>query len=417
MTARTRLSRGASGLPHQEADQAELRRKRRARHLHTYGPDWSLSAEVEAICSGLAARVMLRDNATAFYADEVDLLADSVFFAAARLAGMIARANAAAHAAKLPIEVRGRELKRIADAAAARVPRPVIDASALATGTWISTLTALVSPLSEPLSALLAAPVPATAHSAPSASGRLEELLRGIDDAAAALARKLKSAESRPAVAAPHHVEPITQEQVREARRAKMPFSWPAQFSLPAEIQAICQPAAAALAASPDPASLSAAVNRLIGAVYEAVVEVADMVVRTDAAAGVAHVRDLGERGRAKKLIIGLAPRPQRPTLSEAQLVAGTWVAPLVRLGEPYREGFAKLLAASARINGEPVSEKLEVALAHIDSAALSLERRIEALHRRDARPGVAAPPVRVSAAGKDEAARAELLRLGVAPP
>ena len=85
-----------------------------------HGPDYDLAAEVEAICASLAARTMLRPN-PAFYAEEVEELADAVFFATTRLAGMIARAHAAAHAAKLPLDIRSKELKKIADAAERRV--------------------------------------------------------------------------------------------------------------------------------------------------------------------------------------------------------------------------------------------------------------------------------------------------------
>ena len=85
--------------------------------------------EVEQILACLAARIMLRPN-PGHYTEAVDELADAVYLAARRIAALIARARAAGHAARLPPDVRGRELKKIADAAAAGVPCPSIDAAA-----------------------------------------------------------------------------------------------------------------------------------------------------------------------------------------------------------------------------------------------------------------------------------------------
>jgi hypothetical protein len=407
---RTLSNRGVSGLPPVTADQAELRRRRRARHLHVYGPDFNLATEVEEVCNALAVRVMLRGN-PAFYLDEVTELADAVHFMASRLAAMTARARAARHAAALPIEVRGRQLKRIADEAARRVPRPVIGAAAVADGTWVAVLVGLVSPLAAPLSALLGAPAPGSR----TCSEKLEALLRLLDDAAAGLARKLKAAEQRPAVAAPAHVERITQEQCRQARRAKMPFDWPAGFDLAAEIEAICQPLADAVATADHPATLATPIDRLAAAVHQAVSEIADVVGRADAWRRCAEL-PVDQRGRALRLVKELAPRPPRLAVTAAGCATGGWAGALAGLAAPYSPTLAALLADSAVVGGVPVSATLEAALGRIDSAALALQRRIEAAARRGAR-GPDAPPRVPSPQDKATAARAELARLGVTPP
>jgi hypothetical protein len=397
------------GLPHAEVDQAELRRQRRARHLHVYGPDFSLVTEVEQVCSSLAVRVMLRP-VPAFYLDEVTAVADAVYFTASRLTATIARARAARHAAALPIEVRGRELKRIADEAGRRVPRPVITANDLRSGTWVSVLTALVRRQAAPLSALLGSPEPGSR----TVSEQLEGLLRLVDDAAAGLHRKLKAAEDSPAVDAPAHVDPVTQEQCRAARRAKMPFDWPAEFDLSAEIAAICQPLADAVAAADDPAKLAASVNQLAQAVCDSVAEVADLVGRADAWRRCADLPVM-ERGRALRLIKELAPRPPRLSATAAGCRSGGWAAALAETAAPYSSSLAALLADSVVVGGQPVSATLETALAAIDSAALALERRIGTAGCRGARPpkpAQTAPPQ-----DKATAARAELARLGVTPP
>jgi hypothetical protein len=97
------------------------------------------------------------------------------------------------------------------------------------------------------------------------------------------------------------------------------------------------------------------------------------------------------------------------------QLAAGTWPDGLAKLAAPCREGFAALLVAGARVDGEHVGEKLESHRARIDEAALTLSRRIEAAaHRRGAREPALPTP---APARKADKALAELARLGVAPP
>jgi hypothetical protein len=413
---RTPAILASPGLPPTGAgtDQAELRRLRRGRHLHTYGPGFDLAIEVEQVCAPLAVRVMLRDHLS-HYADEVDELADAVYLACKTLAAMIARANAAGHASALPVDMRGRELKRIASAASRRVPRPVIDEKALQTGSWLSTLIELVSPLVSPLGRLLGAP----ARSAPSVSQQLEELLRVVDDAARALARKLKAAECRAPVAPPRRVEPRTQTECREARRTGMPFGWPRDFDISREISEICCPLEAALAALPDPGRAAPELRKVVDVVHQAVVEIANLVGRADMARRVAHL-PIEQRGSAKRLLADLAAAsPTRPVTSKAQMAAGTWAAPLVKLAEPYRESLSQLLTVDARIGGESVSDHLDEALARIDSAALNLTRRIErieAVTLRGSRPAVPAVAA-VAPADKADKARAELARLGVPLP
>jgi hypothetical protein len=64
-------------------------------------------------------------------------------------------------------------------------------------------------------------------------------------------------------------------------------------------------------------------------------------------------------------------------------------------------------------VGGQPVSAALEAALGRIDTAALALQRRIRAPRRRGRGPAKPKPPPQ----DKTTAARAELARLGVAPP
>lgn len=409
-TPRTRVAR-ASGLPHRGGDQEDLRRRRRARHLHAYGPDFDLRAEIEAICSPLAARVAARPNPL-HYTEHVDELAGAVDIARCQLAKMITRAAAAPRTRHLPLEERERELRRILSAQP-RPPRPAITAADLRDGTWASILEGHVSPLAGPLSRVLGAPMPGAAHSAPSASQRLEEQLRLVDEAAARLHNRLAAGERSPAVLPPARLHPG---QWRAARRAKRPHTYTKTFDLRAELEEIITPLqmrATALAAG-DRSRLSTTVDRLADAVHESVCEIADMVVRADAAARVAHV-PIDARGTARRLVLDLAPPPPaRPVVSEAALLAGTWVAALVAIAEPYRESLSQLLFDAPLVDGEPVSEKLRASLCLIDSAARSVERAIEALVRRGQQSRVATP---LPATPPRDKTLAELARLRVALP
>jgi hypothetical protein len=405
---RTPAILASPGLPPAGTDQAELRRLRRGRHLHVYPATFDIALEVEAVCSSLGVRVMLRDH-PGFYFDEVDALCDAVHLAACQLTTSIARAAAAPHISRLPIDARGQEMKRIL-AAQPRPPRPVVDEKAINTGAWISTLIRLVEPLVKPLSALLGAA--SVARSAPTVSQQLETLLRGIDDAARALARRLKAAESRPAVAPPNRFEAVTQDQCREARRTGRHFYWPPNWDLAAEVAAVCEPLALLVAALSDPGRAAPELRKVVEAVHEAVVEIANMIARSDAAARTRNV-PVDHRATATRLVLDLAPPPPaRPVITQAAILAGTWPALLVALAAPYAAPLAALLGAGVVLRGgESVSDRLDEALARIDSAALNLTRRIE---RIEARPAVAAV---APAADKADKARAELARLGVPLP
>ena len=212
--------------------------------------------------------------------------------------------------------------------------------------------------------------------------------------------------------------EPVTLAECREARRTKMPYSWPRDFDISREIAEICEPLAAAVVELSDPDRVAAEVERIGDAVYESVTDLADLVRRADAAKRTAHL-PVDSRGAAKRLVLGLAPpAPARPTITEAQLAAGTWAALLAELAHPYSGPLATLLRADALIGGVRVSERLEVRLTEIDRAATSLARRIDRLESvtlRGSRPAVAAPAVTV--ADNADRARAELARLGVALP
>jgi hypothetical protein len=409
--------RGPSGLPpqqavSQQADQAQLQAARRARIAHTYTGDFSLAVEIAEICHPLAHRVAARSNPMHF-SESVNELIDAVHAAVKCVAiNMIARSGAARRCANLPVEERGRAIRRLL-ADTPRPKRPQIAAKAIRSGSWALVCTELARPYSGPLSALLANAAPERRGS-PTVSMQLEEALRVIDDAARALHNRLKASENSPAVARPPQIERQTQEQCRIARLGKLHFEWPPEWDLQAEICAICQPLAAQAAALPDPGRMAPEINALIDVTHESISEIAVLVAKADAAARSDHL-PVDQRGFARRLILDLFQRPVRPVIADSDLARGQWADTLAELAAPYAAPLSQLLDTDARVGGVSVSDTLDRALKRIDSAALSLQRRIERLEasaRSRPSPAVAAPAVTPA-----DKARAELSRLGVTPP
>jgi hypothetical protein len=400
------------------AAQAGLRRKRRANHHdhHRYTGDFSLLVEVVDQCLPLARRVEARPN-QAHYAESVEELVGAVYSLVRISALLVARSAAIRRCAAFPVEQRGTAIKRLLSETP-MPKRPQIGPAALKAGTWARVLAGLARPYSRPLGELLANA--ASAHQrrgSPTVSQQLEEQLRLVDTAALSLQRRLDAAETSTPVAAPaRRTEPVTQAECREARLAGFWFEWPVDFDLAAEVEAICRPmarrGAAACAACPQSASLTAAIEEMVDAVHESVSEIATMVARADAAARCAHL-PVDERGVARRLVMDLAQRPQRPVIADGDLMRGRWAGHLRKLAAPYAAPLAELLRADARVGGEAVSDKLDVALKRIDREALSLQRRIEAVARPKA-PSTSPSPAAVTQADR---ARLELSRMGVALP
>ncbi|MCQ4360624.1 hypothetical protein KQR54_05595 [Mycobacterium gordonae] len=196
-----------------------------------------------------------------------------------------------------------------------------------------------------------------------------------------------------------------TQEQGRDRRRKLLPiYAWPGDWSLTAEVAAICDPLAERVAAATNPAAYLRAVTELADAVHQAVHVVVGLIAQADAERRTRHL-GTDERGRSIRAVVDLAERPAAPEVSSEALVSGTWSATLVVLAEPYSAALARLLGGAAT---PTVSDRLLTALVEVDAAAGALGRRLdrERVYQANRAANRTASPA--------DRARAELHELGV---
>ena len=276
------LRRGPSGLPPQQAapqqaDQAQLRAARRAHHLHTYGPDWSLAIEVAQITEPLARQVAGRPSPE-FYLAHVDELIDACTAAVKCAALMIARAGAARRTAHLPIEERGRAIRRLIDETP-RPKRPQITGKALKSGTWALVCTELARPYSGPLSTLLANAAPERRASMEPGGGAAGYRSRGAHPGTQAgrggeVCSGGEAASDRATDARRNAWSPGVANCISTGL---LDGTWGA------EIEAIFRPLARQAAACSQPSSLITDINTVIDATHESISEIAVLVAKADA--------------------------------------------------------------------------------------------------------------------------------------
>lgn len=183
-------SRGDSGgvrrrrvppaIPEPVFDQAELRVRRRGRQRVAYTSDFSLSREIDDVCSPPAARIAELPNPRGALVWVSDL-AEATHEAVSVIVGWLAEVDAKRKTEHLAAEPARRRnaITRLVDLTP-RPPLPEISEDDLRTGAWVAVLTALVQPYTAPLAELLARAHPPDAEAlrgTPSRSQRLERLL------------------------------------------------------------------------------------------------------------------------------------------------------------------------------------------------------------------------------------------------
>lgn len=218
-------------------------------------------------------------------------------------------------------------------------------------------------------------------------------------------------ATGKPRQAAPNQAAPNQAEQ-RARRRVGKRVVYGGTFSARLEIAEVAAPLATRVAATDSPLAIRRLVLTLVDSVHELTGTVAGWVAEVDARARTEHLADEpGKRRAAMTLIADMAPRPALPEISDAMILDGSWVAPLVAMAAPVDTPLAALLKRSYPPGAEPLrgslsrSERLERLMRDtLDRAALALERGCERAERL-ADEAVATAPADP---------RAELARLGV---
>lgn len=218
---------------------------------------------------------------------------------------------------------------------------------------------------------------------------------------------------------APVTAPPVpTQDELRDRRRRGLIHVYRGDWSLHAEVHAICTPVADRLTLESNAPVVLPTVQRIADAVHTLVSEVVALIARSDAEDRAEHLRGTDEYGRSIRLLVDLAERPECPEIAGDDLADGSWSAVLIDMARPYSERLDTLLRRAnppGMMRGAlSVSERLEEQLRAVDRAVLELARKLDdaAAHRQRWPDG---PPVPANAAKvKAAAARAELAALGI---
>ena len=176
-------------------EQAEQRRRRRARQTVVYGGTFSLTTEVAEMVTPLADRIAAEPSPSV-WGQRVTELADATHTAIAAVADLLAEADALRRTRHLAVAERGRAVALLREQAKAHRPdRLVVTDAELAAGSWAAALTELARPYSDPLAELLSRAVqPGTTRGRLSPSEQVEAALRLIDTPAIAVRNTLDTA-------------------------------------------------------------------------------------------------------------------------------------------------------------------------------------------------------------------------------
>ncbi|MGV9795230.1 hypothetical protein [Gordonia sp. NPDC003422] len=171
-----------------------------------------------------------------------------------------------------------------------------------------------------------------------------------------------------------------TQDELRNRRRKRLTHVYGGAFSLADEVDAIVSPLAQRVAAQPRPLAFKHGVEDVVNAVCGAVSTIATLLIERDAHRRTAHL-PVSARAQAEKALVTVAQRPVEPHIEREDVIGGEWAAVLVEYADAFTAPLADYLG-NARPPGTlrgllSVSERLEAVLREIDSAAMSLGRKI----------------------------------------
>ncbi|MGW0037501.1 hypothetical protein [Gordonia sp. NPDC003376] len=208
---------------------------------------------------------------------------------------------------------------------------------------------------------------------------------------------------------------PLTQPELRDRRRTHLPVTYTNTFDLVEEIEAITAPLAELVAAQPSPARFAPEVEDVASAVSGALRHIAKMVAESEARRKTARVPS-ENRDRARRALVELVDLPGDPEIAPEAIAAGTWPDILAEHCRPYADPLAALLGRAlppgSTRGAISISERLEAELREIDTAALTLTRRITYVQSHRDEDAPARKRSRRSSAKAD--ARATLDELGI---
>lgn len=211
----------------------------------------------------------------------------------------------------------------------------------------------------------------------------------------------------------------VSQQVLRERRRAGLRVTYSGAFSLTEELAAIVQPLARRASRLPDPQMFTGSIADLVDAVHgelvSAIVGWLEKIKARQHIERVAAGLDSASKTAAIQHLMDIAPRPGEPSIGPEDISSGRWADALVELAQPYTAPLADLLARSLPPGAPELrgavsrSERLCDLLREVDTAARQLEIRIEKAEQASQRR----PPRQTRA----EAARTALHKMGIEVP
>ncbi|MDF0588091.1 hypothetical protein P0W64_15030 [Tsukamurella sp. 8F] len=206
---------------------------------------------------------------------------------------------------------------------------------------------------------------------------------------------------------------------LRERRRRRQPVVLGGGWDLAHEVADIVTPLARRVADEPAPSAYMRSVLAVLDASAE-VVHVASAIVAESAARRDVAVLPYEQQRRARRALAALAPRPELPVVHDRDLASGDWAEALT--GYAAANGLSDQLAGvlgrarTSDLNGEPsISDRIVTVLRELDSAGLSLSRKLDKAQFNRETYG---PPTRPNPQSTEvEAARRELQELGLEAP
>lgn len=194
-----------------------------------------------------------------------------------------------------------------------------------------------------------------------------------------------------------------SQDQLRERRIQGYMVTLRGGWSLTDDVSAICRPLADRIVERGAPRTYLRYAEDIADAVHALVDTVVALLAEADAQRRTRHL-PIDQRGRALAAARALAQRPAMPEITSDRVDSGIWATTLVDLAAPYDADLSTLLANAAT---SVVSDRVLRALAEVDHAAASLQRRLD----RDGQTRTTRPSPAITEADR---ARAELESMGV---
>ncbi|WP_157896395.1 hypothetical protein [Mycobacteroides chelonae] len=176
-----------------------------------------------------------------------------------------------------------------------------------------------------------------------------------------------------------------SQADLRDRRRKRLPIHYTRTFNVATEIEAVCTPVGVGISQLKDPLSMRHDIEDVVDAAHELMHVVVALLAESK----------VSDPSATRRLVADLAVRPRLPEINDKAIISGSWVSKLSAWVEPYAGDLAALLGHALPprhdgLRGNPsASERLEKALRVLDSAVLTMERRIPKVAARQALPSM----------------------------